>query len=151
MFCFGEEIFFGQIWSKKLKWKFNNMKMKVRTKTNSNILNSIVMLICPVLNGKHPFWARFLKKISAFSVIRRLIASLIRIHWIRWSCSFALLWTRNTLSRQIWRKKINFFLLKLEFRIETNSNNSLLGTDISFLHKSGLKMQNSAAKMKLFA
>ena len=38
------------------------MKMKVGTKTNLNILNSIVMLICPVLNGKHPFRARFLKK-----------------------------------------------------------------------------------------
>ena len=62
MFCFGEEIFFGQIWSKKLKWNFHNMKMKVGTKTNLNILNSIVMLICPVLNGKHPFRARFLKK-----------------------------------------------------------------------------------------
>ena len=51
------------------------MKMKVGTKTNSNILNSIVMLICPVLNGKHPFRARFLKKISTFSLIRRLVAS----------------------------------------------------------------------------
>ena len=43
--------------------------MKVGTKTNLNILNSIVMLICPVLNGKHPFRARFLKKKKNFKTL----------------------------------------------------------------------------------
>ena len=41
--------------------------MKVDTKTNLNMLNSIVMFICPVVNEKYQFWATFLYKISTFS------------------------------------------------------------------------------------
>ena len=54
--------------------------MKVGTKTNLNILNSMVMLICPVLNGKHPFRARFLKKKKKIKTLWSLFMDGVQLH-----------------------------------------------------------------------
>ena len=59
-----ENILLGKFGPKNQNCPF---KMKVDMKTNLNMLNSIVMFICPVVNEKYHFWATFLYKISTFS------------------------------------------------------------------------------------
>ena len=115
-----ENIHLGKFGPKSQNCSF---KMKVDTKTNSHMVNSIVMFICPTVNKKHYFLAAFLIKMSIFSLRWYLVPGLLWIHWIWWFRSFAQLWTKNQLSGQIWSKHWHC-LLKMKFRIETSLNNS---------------------------
>lgn len=61
-FSLGSEIpNLGKLGSKKLNYM---IKMKHGAQSNSNMLNSMVMFVCPVLKGKHTYWANLTKNIK---------------------------------------------------------------------------------------
>ena len=104
----------------KFSPKYQNclFKMKFSTKTNSNILDSTVMLrfsvfdwefvildqICP----RRVSWANLVQNYEVVWLRSNLVPGLIQICWIWWYYSFALIWTGNILFVKIWWKNKNF-------------------------------------------
>ena len=102
---------FGQIWPKKTNCHF---KLKLCSKTNSNMQNSMVILFCFFCDRKYPFCVNLVQKSKTASLGWNLVIRLIRIHRNQWWCSLFLFLTRNTLFRQIC-PKIQICLFRVKF------------------------------------
>ena len=56
-------------------------KLRLGTKTNSNMQNSLVVLTLSVLEYKRFFWANVVQNIESSDLVRRLIIRICRIQW----------------------------------------------------------------------
>ena len=82
--------------------------------------------------------------------------SIIRICWIRWQCSFVLLWTGKILFVQIWFQKITNFCSRWKLvprviplaQCGGDVHLSCLGWEMHFLGKFGPKNQNCLSRIK---
>ena len=75
MLCMGNSTF-SQIWSIKSKCIF---KMKLGAQTNSNMLDSKVMFICPFLHQMYPLWTNVDKHIKIVFLRSNLSPRLLQI------------------------------------------------------------------------
>ena len=67
---------FGTSWSKNQNCQ---LKVKLDTKTSSNMQNSMMLFICFVFEWKYPFWVNLVQKIKIISLSWNLVPTLIRI------------------------------------------------------------------------
>ena len=100
-----ETLFLGKIGLENPSCLF---EVKLDTKTNSNIQNSIVVFTFSVFDRKYPFWANLVKKVKIFSLSWNLVASLNGIGRIHWCCSLFPFSTGNNFFGQSWSKKSKF-------------------------------------------
>ena len=56
-------------------------KLKLGTKTKSNMQNLLVVLTFSVLEYKHSFWANLVQNIKSSNLVPRLIIRICRIQW----------------------------------------------------------------------
>ena len=76
------KIFLRQIWS-KAKVRNCLFKVKLGTKTNLNMQNSMVVSIVSVLDWKLPFLENLVQKIAIVSLSWKLVLKLIRMRRIQ--------------------------------------------------------------------
>ena len=99
LFLFISEIaFWVKFGPKNQNYQF---KLKLGTKINSNMQNSVVIFIFPFLDRKYPFWVNLVQKSKIVSLNLNLIPTLLQVCKIR---SWCLLILFHTFFRRIFRK-----------------------------------------------
>ena len=121
-FCAGNTLF-AQFGPKNKNFLF---KMKVITKTNSNVLTLMVTFIYPALYMKYPFWANLPPKIKIknFLFKMNLVPRLVRVLNSIVMFKFSLLYRKYPFLSNLVQKNQNYlFKLKFVFWIKFNMLN----------------------------
>ena len=133
--------------------------MKVVTRSNLNVLNSIIRFPLSVLDQKDPFWANLFQALKTVYLFKMKFGTQIKLNMLNLMVTFIF----SCFGLKIpflskFGQKVQIRLFKMNFSIQTDWNmlNSIVIFNISFckqifiLDNLGSKNQNCVIKMKLW-